>query len=82
MRKKATVSKKATVKGRMASPAEYRQFAAESVQRCIGAPNRNKRRKAAHLLVNLMMAQAWAKLADQAEEWRMHHPRQQRQRAA
>jgi hypothetical protein len=78
MRKKATVSKKATVKGRVASPAEYRQFAVESVQRCIAAPNKNKRRKAVHL----MMAQAWAKLADQAEEWRMHHPRQQRHRAA
>jgi DNA-binding transcriptional regulator/RsmH inhibitor MraZ len=78
MRKKATVSKKATMKGRITSPAEYRQFAVESVQRCIAAPNRNRRRKAVHL----MMAQAWAKLADQAEEWRMHHPRQQRHRAA
>jgi len=81
MRKKATVSKvskKATAKGRIASPTEYRQFAAESVQRCVAAPNRNKRSKAVHLL----MAQAWAKLADQAEEWRTHHPRQQPRRAA
>jgi DNA-binding transcriptional regulator/RsmH inhibitor MraZ len=78
MRKKATVSRKAAVKGRIASPAEYRQFAVESVRRCIAAPNKNKRGKAVHL----MMAQAWAKLADQAEEWRMHHPRQQRHRAA
>jgi DNA-binding transcriptional regulator/RsmH inhibitor MraZ len=71
MRKKATeMRKKATVKGRIASPADYRQFAAESVRRCIAAPNKNKRGKAVHL----MMAQAWAKLADQAEEWRMHHP--------
>jgi DNA-binding transcriptional regulator/RsmH inhibitor MraZ len=70
MRKKATVRKKVTVKGRIASPADYRQFAAESVRRCFAAPNRNKRGKVVHL----MMAQAWAKLADQAEEWRMHHP--------
>jgi len=62
--------KKATVKGSMASPAEYRELAAKCVQRCIAIPNKNKRSKALHL----MMAQAWAKLADQAEEWRMHHP--------
>jgi DNA-binding transcriptional regulator/RsmH inhibitor MraZ len=70
MKRQRKMRKKATAKGRMASPAEYRQFAAESVERCIAAPNKNKRSKAVHL----MMAQAWAKLADQAEEWRMHHP--------
>jgi len=62
--------KKTRAKRPMASPTDYREFAAESVRRCIAVPNKNKRTKALHL----MMAKAWAGLADQAEEWRIHHP--------
>ena len=55
---------------RAVSPEDYRQFAAESVRRCLAMPIRRKRGRA----VQLMLARAWAKLADQAEEVRRHHP--------
>jgi hypothetical protein len=57
-------------KGRSPSPDEYRQFAAESVRRCLDMPINRKRGRA----VQLILAKAWAKLADQAEEWRARDP--------
>jgi predicted ATPase len=54
---------------RIASPDDYRRFAEESVQRCFSLPATRKRSRA----VQLIMAKAWAKLADQAEEWRNDH---------
>lgn len=51
---------------RTASPDDYRRFAEESVRRCLALPASRKRSKA----VALIMAKAWAKLADQAEDWR------------
>lgn len=54
---------------RNASPDDYRRFAEESVQRCFSLPASRKRGRA----VQLIMARAWAKLADQAEEWRNDH---------
>jgi len=57
-------------KGGAPSPADYRQFAAESVRRCLDMPLNRKRGRA----VQLILAKAWAKLADQAEEWRERHP--------
>ena len=52
------------------SPDEYRHFAEESVRRCLALPANRKRSRA----VALIMAKAWAQLADQAEEWRKDHP--------
>ena len=52
------------------SPEDYRRFAEESVRRCLAMPARRKRGRA----VALIMAKAWAQLADQAEEWRKEHP--------
>ena len=52
------------------SPEDYRRFAEESVRRCLAMPARRKRSRA----VALIMAKAWAQLADQAEEWRKGHP--------
>jgi hypothetical protein len=54
---------------RIASPDEYRRFAEESVERCLALPARRTRSRA----VQLIMAKAWAKLADQAEAWRNDH---------
>jgi hypothetical protein len=54
---------------RAVSPADYRRFAEESVQRCLALPATRKRSRA----VALIMAKAWAKLADQTEEWRDGH---------
>ena len=51
---------------RAASPDDYRRFAEESVRRCLAMPTRRKQSRA----VQLMLARAWAKLADQAEELR------------
>jgi hypothetical protein len=52
-----------------ASPDDYRRFAEENVQRCLAMPARRKRSRA----VALIMAKAWATLADQAEAWRKDH---------
>ena len=54
---------------RTASPDDYRRFAEESVERCLALPATHKRSRA----VQLIMAKAWAKLADQTEEWRRDH---------
>ena len=55
---------------RVTSPDDYRKFAAESVRRCLAMPVRRKQSRA----VQLMLARAWAKLADQAEELRRRQP--------
>jgi hypothetical protein len=65
MRRKA----RAGIRSRTASPDDYRRFAEESVRRCLALPATHKRSRA----VQLIMAKAWAKLADQAEEWRNEH---------
>jgi hypothetical protein len=62
MRRKA----KPAITRSAASPNDYRRFAEESVERCLALPARRKRSRA----VQLLMAKAWAKLADQTEEWR------------
>jgi hypothetical protein len=54
---------------RIASPDDYRRFAEESVQRCFSLPAGRKRSRE----VALIMARAWAKLADQTEAWRNDH---------
>lgn len=56
---------------RAVSPADYREFAAASVRRCLAMPVNRRQGRA----VQLIMAKAWAKLADQTEEWRREHPR-------
>ena len=60
---------KAKAGPRPISPDDYRRFAEESVRRCLAMPARRKRSRA----VALIMAKAWAQLADQAEEWRNEH---------
>jgi hypothetical protein len=55
---------------RVRSPDDYRRFAEESARRCLAMPIRRKHSRA----VQLMLARAWARLADQAEEWRREHP--------
>jgi hypothetical protein len=60
---------KAKAGPRIASPDDYRRFAEESVRRCFSLPASRKRSRA----VQLIMAKAWAKLADQTEEWRNDH---------
>ncbi len=62
MRKKPNVR----IRSRTVSPDDYRRFAEESVRRCLALPESRKRSRA----VALIMAKAWAKLADQAEERR------------
>jgi hypothetical protein len=52
------------------SPDDYRQFAVDSVRRCLAMPNHLTRSRMLHL----MLAKAWHKLADQAEELRKQHP--------
>jgi predicted ATPase len=54
---------------RIASPDDYRRLAEESVARCFALPATHKRSRA----VQLIMAKAWSKLADQTEEWRRDH---------
>jgi hypothetical protein len=54
---------------RAGSPDDYRRFAEESVRRCLAMPTRRKHSRA----VQLMLAKAWAKLAEQAEELRSQH---------
>jgi hypothetical protein len=66
MRKKT----KNKARRRCASPADYRRFAEEGVRRCLAMPIRQKRSRA----LQLMLAKAWARLADQAEDWRRNHP--------
>ena len=53
---------------RTASPDDYRRFAEESFERCLALPATQRGRA-----VQLIMAKAWAKLADQAEAWRNEH---------
>ena len=60
----------ATARDRRHSPSEYRQFAADSVRRCLAMPVNRKRSRE----VQLILAKAWAKLADQTEDWRRDHP--------
>jgi hypothetical protein len=60
---------KAKTGPRIASPDDYRRFAEDSVRRCFSLPATHKRGRA----VQLIMAKAWAKLADQAEAWRDDH---------
>ena len=55
---------------RVVSPDDYRRFAEESVRRCLAMPTRRKQSRA----VQLMLARAWSKLADQAEELKKHQP--------
>jgi hypothetical protein len=52
-----------------ASPNDYRRFARESVRRCLAMPANHTRSRA----VQIILARAWDKLADQAEEWRRRH---------
>ena len=49
-----------------ATPDEYRQYAVDSVRRFLAMPNHARRSK----VVQLMLAKAWHKLADQAEKLR------------
>jgi hypothetical protein len=65
MRRKTT----ARTRPHSASLDDYRRFAEESVERCLALPATHKRSRA----VQLIMAKAWAKLADQAEAWRNDH---------
>jgi hypothetical protein len=50
------------------SPDDYRRLAQESVERCLAMPANHTRSRA----VQIIMAKAWDKLADQAEELRRH----------
>jgi hypothetical protein len=52
------------------SPDDYRRFAEESAQRCLEMPSNHTRGRS----VQIIMARAWDKLADQAEEWHSQHP--------
>jgi len=61
---------KPTARERRHSPGDYRQFAADSVRRCLALPVNHKRSRE----VQLILAKAWAKLADQTEDWRREHP--------
>ena len=56
------MSSKPKMKQSPASPDDYRQFAAD----CLAMRSRRTRSK----VVQLMLAKAWEKLADQTEEWR------------
>jgi hypothetical protein len=52
-----------------ANPDDYRQFAADSMRRCLAMPSHLRRTR----MVQLMLAKAWHQLADQAEELRKQH---------
>jgi hypothetical protein len=69
-RERSVMSNKPKIKQPAASPDDYRQFAAESVRRCLAMPNHLRRGR----MVQLMLAKAWHKLADQAEELRKQNP--------
>jgi predicted ArsR family transcriptional regulator len=60
------MSSKRETKQSTATPDDYRQFAAD----CIAMPSHRRGSRA----VQLMLAKAWDKLADQTEEWRKQHP--------
>jgi len=62
---------KSKIKTRLqpASPDDYRRFARESVRRCLETPANHTRSRA----VQIILARAWDKLADQAEEWHRRH---------
>jgi len=47
---------------------DYRRFAQESVERCLAMPANHTRSRA----VQIILAKAWDKLADQAEELHRH----------
>ena len=64
------MSTKPKTKQSPANPDDYRQFAADSVRRCLAMPNHLRRGR----MVQLMLAKAWDKLADQAEELRRQNP--------
>jgi len=55
---------------RAITPEDYRRFAVDSMRRCLAMPSNRSRSRA----VQLMLAKAWDRLADQAEEWRKQHP--------
>jgi len=59
---------------RAALPEEYRQFAKESIRQCLALPSRRKHSRS----VQLMLARAWDKLADQTEEYLQSMHRQRR----
>jgi DNA-binding transcriptional regulator/RsmH inhibitor MraZ len=61
MRKKIKVRDQ---KRRAVSPEEYRRFAQDSIKQLFALPIRHKRSRS----VQIMLARAWDKLADQAEE--------------
>jgi hypothetical protein len=64
-------SKSKTEARHPASPEDYRRFAEESLQRCLEMPTSHTRSRA----VQIILARAWDKLVDQAEEWhRQHRP--------
>jgi len=50
------------------STEDYRRFAQESVERCLAMPANHTRSRA----VQIILAKAWDKLADQAEELHRH----------
>jgi hypothetical protein len=62
--------RKKTTQRRVASPDDYRHLAEESVRRCLAMPVNRRRSRA----VEIIIARAWDRLADQAEEWRRDHP--------
>jgi hypothetical protein len=51
------------------SPDDYRRFAEESVRQCLEMPANRTRSRA----VQIILARAWDKLADQADELRRQH---------
>jgi hypothetical protein len=65
-----TMSTKPKTKQSHANPHDHRRFAADRVRQCLAIPRHLRRSK----VVQLMMAKAWHKLADQAEELRNQHP--------
>ena len=60
---------KAPSQRRAASPEDYRQFAEESVRRCLAMPASHTHSRA----VQIILARAWDKLAEQTEERRKQH---------
>jgi hypothetical protein len=64
------MSSEREIKQSPVSPDDYRQFAVDSARRCLAMPNHLRRSR----MIQLMLAKAWHKLADQAEELRQQHP--------
>jgi len=60
-------------RARAASPEDYRQFAKESLRQCLALPVSRKRSRS----VQIILARAWDKLADQTEEYRRGTSREQ-----